>query len=317
MRILYFYTKRIDTKDNPYPRCFYEQLDQLAYTKRVYVTPDEIVDCKKYVGFNPEVVILLKSKAMKFPRNLEVLSGIKIYYTGDYHEKQEDYDNFAAHKLDGLIYNWENFLQNYIKMIGPYSDYSSFNLRHCIPNNFYYRGEKKDIDICMLGTVNDGDYLNRKKMLEKLKNAFQPYRFYLRFINKNKGSVLFSKKVPYKKYYNILARSKIFVGDGKLQGVVVCKHFEAMAANCILISGRLAEEEMLDIGLENEKNIFIANSENIIDVVLGLLNKYEDVKWNYFDETRKIWPMHTDYQRAVEFIRFCKMVKKRKESDGV
>ena len=69
---------------------------------------------------------------------------------------------------------------------------------------------------------------------------------------------------------------------------------------------------MNDVGFENGKNIFIVTPDNLIEKIYDILNRYNEIYINYFNETRKIWPKHTAYQRAMDFLLFCKEIIKNK-----
>jgi hypothetical protein len=168
-----------------------------------------------------------------------------------------------SHLLSTYFYHLDEPKRKKYFMISKYPKNRIFHISRSVNvrNIAYKKRQNKEIDILMLGAIDDF-YPERKKYLNLLKNTKN-----INFFYRSHPGYDFQKKINKnhifgEKYFKTLRNAKIFVTCGTKLNLPIIKLYEILASNCLLMCGKI--NNLNKIGLINGKNFIKIKEKDLL-----------------------------------------------------
>ncbi len=248
----------------------------------------DIYSLIKSLDFKPDLVFFIESGVEFFPINIDKIKVPTIYYSIDAHFNY----NWQKNYFYLFDYAFITFRQ-FIDRVSEFIDYTPIYLPHGYDSSIYfYKNEKKDINISFVG---DLSRKNRLKLINKLK----------------KYDIKIYTNIWGEEVRKIYSRSKLVLNDNTF-GVLNPRNFEASSCRSVVLANPAVDLENF---FKDNESIIIYNSIEELDKKVDFLLKNSELLDKIAKKAQEVAFLNT-WDKRIESVRdkFFSFKEKREKS---
>ncbi len=205
-------------------------------------------------------------------------------------------------KRDNVQHIFSTCRDAFPKYYPGFSDKVKWFPHHVNTEIFKDYGQKKEIDILLMGATNSYYYPLRHKILlaygNKKNFVYHPHPGY-KNLNEEQSKSVFVKE----RYAREINRAKLFFTCTSIYGYTVKKYFEVLACNTLLLAP--CSEEILDLGLLPGVHFVEIDEKNFMDKADYYLKndkEREEISRNGYNLVHSMHSTSKRIQQLIEMI---------------